>query len=321
MHRLLMCCLLWLWSCGTLAQQAAPENPATPPAAPAATPSAPASAPPPAETLLPPFAMADGALLRIVLPRGQLVVRPATDGQVRVQGAILPGQRLRQSGTPARTVLRLDDPDRPRPAEANVSLAVPPGVALALTLDDTSLDLEDVAAPALVVLGGRRPIRIRSTAARARVSSLSGPLDLVLAGQDIGVDSLSGGIRLLADGDAPRLRVRSLSGDIAINAPRPGVLRVESVGGDVQLVPGQGREPVAVETVSGDIDLRLPEPVSVVLRFAPGRQPVALGAGMTVNAEGEVSLGGGGWPVRLATVGGRFRIGSAAAAESPPAAN
>ena len=281
-----------------------------------------AQVPAPVE-LLPPIALPEGSELRIILPRGELALRPSTDGQLRVIGRLAPGQRLRAMARPEGPILRVLDEDRPTPAAAELTLQVPPTVRLSIDVEDASLDLVGVGGDRLRIQGGAQALRVQSSAARVRASSLAGGMDLQLEGGDLEVDSLSGAVQLAAAGPGVDLRVQSLSGNIALTAPQPGRVRVASISGAIEVTLGQGEQPALLDTVGGDIALRLAEGVAGRLSFAPGRQPLALRGGRSTAADGSVALGEGDWAIRLATVSGRLvvRQGAGIVAEPPPEEN
>ncbi len=278
-----------------------------------------AQVPAPVE-LLPPIALPEGSELRIILPRGELQLRPSTDGQLRIIGRLAPGQRLRATARPEGPILRVLDEDRPTPAAAELILQVPPTVRLSIDVEDASLDLVGVGGDRLRIQGGARPLRVQSGAAQVRASSLAGGMDLQLDGGDVQIDSLSGAIQLVAAGQGVDLRVQSLSGNIGLTAPQPGRVRVASISGAIDVTLGQGERPALLDTVGGDIALRLADGVAGRLSFAPGRQPLVLMGGRSTAADGTVALGEGPWPIRLATVSGQLFVRQGAgliAAPSP----
>lgn len=286
--------LILVASLSTAEAQAPPSN-------------SPPSTPTPAGLLLPAFRV-EGGLLRVVVPRGSLRLRPSPDEQVRVSGRLAAGQRLRLAPTVEGMALRLLDEGRFPEAEAILLVEVPALVSLAVDVDNARLDLEAVGGDRLTVHGGGQNLRVKSPARRVVVRTLSGNLALQLTGEMLNIDSVSGAVDLDAAVSGVEVDVQSVSGDVVIRTPSPGPLRAASVSGAVTIAAGQGEAPVSIETVSGDIDVRLPDPFAAVIRLEPGRNLVDLRGGLLTSAGGGIEVGAGRWPLRLATVSGRLTV-------------
>lgn len=269
--------------------------------------------------LLEPFAI-DGDTLKVVLPRGALTVGPSSDGQVHVRGVLSAGQRLRQSAMRGGRVVALMDEGRLFPAAATLEVQVPDSVSLSIEVDDTRLDLAGVGGARLRVEAGNQPVRLRSAADVVQVRSRSGPLDLDLSGSRLSLGTVTGDMDLTAPTPGVRLVAESVSGALRLQVAEPGPMRLDTVSGRIELRTGQGQAPVSLETVSGDIELRLAEQASAALRFAPGVRPLRLGAGLVAGADGLARQGGGPWPLRLATLSGGLTVrqGNGVLAEPGP---
>jgi len=284
---------LLLASCAVRGQAPAVEGEA-PPAAPEAG-------------LLEPFPVAGGGL-RIVLPRGGLTVRPSGDGQVHVRGRLAAGQRLRRAERPAGPVLRVLDEGRLFPAAATLEVDVPADASLSIEVDDAELDLEDVGGERLRIDGGARALRVVSDSPEVRVQSRSGPLSLQLSGQRLFIATLSGQVDLVAPTPGVQARIDSVAGSLQLQLQQPGPMRVETVSGRIDLRTGQGNAPVSMETVTGDIELQLAQDTTAVLKFEPGAQPLGLRGALVAGADGLARVGDGAWPLRLATLSGRLTV-------------
>ena len=266
--------------------------------------------------LLEPFAV-DGDTLKIILPRGGLTMGPSSDGRVHVRGLLSAGQRLRPSAMPGGRVVALMDEGRLFPAPATLDVQVPEALSLSIDVADARLDLAGVGGARLRVEGGSQPIRLSSAAEVVEVRSRSGGLELDLAGSRLYVGTVTGDVDLSAPTPGVRLVAESVSGALRLQVVEPGPLRVDNVS---ELGTGQGQAPVSLETVSGDIELRLADAATAALRFAPGGRPVRLGEGLVASADGLARQGGGEWRLRLATLSGGLTVrqGSRVLAEPRP---
>lgn len=114
--------------------------------------------------------------------------------------------------------------------------------------------------------------------ASLEVESVSAEIEVVgVAGEEIGIESVSGSVKLDADpgvlevetvSGAQRLRttarevrVETVSGSIEVAGEGPESLRAESVSGDVELRLAGVAGTVSAETVSGDLQLSFAQPV------------------------------------------------------------
>lgn len=111
------------------------------------------------------------------------------------------------------------------------------------------------------------------------VESVSAEVEVVgVAGEEIGIESVSGSVRLDADpallevetvsgaqrlrSAARELRLETVSGSIEVEGQGPDSLRAESVSGDVELRLAGAAGSVSAETVSGDLRLNFAQPVA-----------------------------------------------------------
>lgn len=114
--------------------------------------------------------------------------------------------------------------------------------------------------------------------ASLQVESVSAEVEVTgVAGQEVGIESVSGGVKLQADpallevetvsgaqrlrSAARELRLETVSGSIEVDGEGPESLRAESVSGDVELRLAGTAGTVSAETVSGDLRLRFAQPI------------------------------------------------------------
>lgn len=215
--------------------------------------------------------------LRLRMPAGALELRPGTEPEVRLEGELAPGTRLRWRETANGLGLVLEHRERLSPPPARLRLAVPATARLRLEVGDTAVDAQGVGEGGLRLRGGGGDVAVRG----------------------------GEGLR--------ELHVETGAGAIRLDLPRPGRVRAESVGGAIEARLGgtEGAE-VRLESFSGPLRLQLPAggPARLELRQAGG--PLVLPEAAQARPDGTVVLGEGegegGGRVRLVTFSGAVRV-------------
>lgn len=187
-------------------------------------------------------------------PTGRFHLRQLA-GDIRVRGVDGSTVRVRE-----RDGRSLAEHFRVETAADGLSLTAPERSGLNLVFDITrrsSLDLE-------VEVPRAAAVSIETASAELDAADLTGRLKLRTASGDVTLNGLAGTLELDAvSGDtrvtavgALDLRARTISGDLAVRAPRLGRAEVGTTSGDVRLdAELAGGGPFGVETVSGDVTI------------------------------------------------------------------
>jgi DUF4097 and DUF4098 domain-containing protein YvlB len=165
----------------------------------------------------------------------------------------------------------------------------------------SSLDLE-VELPRgtdLSIEGASADIDGSGLAGQTRIRTASGDVHLTGFGGPLELDGVSGDIEI--DADAPiALRVRTISGDCGIRAPRLTRAVVETTSGDLRLdAVLSGAGPFEVQTVSGDVVIVGRSGIRVEARTVTGdlrselphRRDTAPGRKLLVVGDGTATVG------------------------------
>lgn len=196
-----------------------------------------------------------------------------------------------------------------------LEVTIPAGASLDVDSVSADVDVEGMAGRRLdlesvsgrVVVRGSRP-------GVARVSSVSGGVELQADGPDVGVETVSGDIRVQG-ALAGRVSVETVSGDATVVAGTLERLSHASVSGDARLEAGlRPGGSLRAESVSGTLEIILPAATSARLAvetFSGGiSSPVGkveteqYGPGKSLSAR----LGGGDGDIRLESFSGDVRI-------------
>lgn len=211
--------------------------------------------------------------LRLRMAEGRLELRANTAPELRLEGEVAAGSRLRWQEQVGGLALVVENRERLRPPPVNLRLLVPPTVRLRLAVGDAAVLIEGVGEGGLQLRGGRGEVHVQ------------------------------GGVGLRD------LRIETGAGAIRLDLAQPGRVRAESVSGPIEAALGttEGAS-VRLESFSGPLQLRLPPglPVRLDLRQASGRLDLPEAA--QARADGRVVLGEGGGEVRLSTFSGAIRV-------------
>ncbi|MEZ5465024.1 MAG: DUF4097 family beta strand repeat-containing protein [Lysobacteraceae bacterium] len=143
-----------------------------------------------------------------------------------------------------------------------LEIKVPRAAVLDLEAVSADIDVSGIDSDALEAESVSGNVAVDARAREARVSSVSGDLELRIDAQALSVESVSGDIS--ATGDIRgSLRAEVVSGDIDITAGELKEIRLSTVSGDVDLraaLAASGR--LSAESVSGDLELQFPASLS-----------------------------------------------------------
>ena len=231
-------------------------------------------------------------------PGGSVIVAVEAD-DVRVRGVNGTTVRLVAPATdhpaievvaePGRYDIRLGHPIRGRVFGFRLGRSV-----FGLEVGGGTLELEVPLDARLEISASSGDVSVRDVSGSVTIRTASGDVSLRGGGGDLRVEAASGNLRAVAA--APiAATVRTISGDVEIDAPRTERTSIMTVSGDVEMAsafaPGgdhvinttsgdvelavQGGVTIDVRTVSGDVDCAHPE-----LRAGNGRRdPLVIGDG------------------------------------------
>lgn len=202
--------------------------------------------------------LAAEAELRLRMEAGRIELRAGNEPQVRLEGELAPGTRLRWQERVGGLALLIETPARLRPSPAVLRLVVPSSARLRLDVGDAEVLADGVGAGGLHLRGGRGDLQVQG-----------GP-----------------GLR--------DLRIESTSGAIRIELPQAGRVRAESVAGRIELRLGsaEGAE-VRLESFTGPLALHLPPGLPARLRLRQAQGPLLLPEEARLRPDGDVDLGEG----------------------------
>lgn len=250
-------------------------------------------------------AVARDAVVRVIVYTGSLRVSAWTRDSVAVKGRVDPSAgKFFIGGTTAALKLGVEPPaGRAAEGESDLDLQVPAGARV--WVKSLAADVEVSAAGGTVQVDGTSGrVRVDGTPAETAVETLDGNVELVIHGatarartasgtivvrgvlQDLDASSVSGPLLIGMEGDAGRIRLETVSSEIAFK------------GG---LIP-DGR--IQAETHAGDIELRLPPALGVSYHL------VSYGGGLhnELVPAGAVKQGPGKGEYRVTTGDGRATV-------------
>ncbi len=198
--------------------------------------------------------------------------------------------------------------------EGELSLTAPDRFGLDIVFGigrRTSADLElEVPRGATVNLEtASAELRGRELLGRTNIRTASGDVTLEALAGTLELDSVSGEVRIVADA-ALDLRARTISGDLAVRAPRLGRAEIGTTSGDVRLdAELVGGGPFGIETVSGDVTIVGRMGIRVEARTVTGdlrsdlphRREAGRGRKLLVVGDGSV-------PLSFRSVSGDLRV-------------
>ncbi|MCC7382422.1 MAG: DUF4097 family beta strand repeat protein [Deltaproteobacteria bacterium] len=263
-------------------------------------------------------AAAEGAVV-IENVSGQIRVEVSDRAEVSLDARVDCGaDRLTFEREGDRTRVRVKSDGDRRCGGADLALIVPRKSRLEVQTTSAEIDLRGVS-------GGVRIQTVSGDVALDQVSggvsimSVSAELQLKLAGGDVETQSVSGDAEISLGTGTGAVRVKSVSGDIAVEAQALTAVRVQTVSGDIRLKGGVGdRGPFTVESQSGDIALQLPDATRAQLRLETfsGQLDSSVKGEETSSRRGhgpgekrQIALGSGGPEVALTTFSGDIRVG------------
>ncbi len=208
-------------------------------------------------------AAARDAAIRVSVVTGSLRVTTWERDSVAVKGRVDPGAgRFFIGGTANALKLGVEVPAGTEPdGTSDLDLRVPAGARLWIT--STAAEVEVAAAGGSIqITGTSGRVRVSGTPAETSVETLDGNVELVIRGtiarartasgtivvrgvlQDLDASSVSGPLLIGMEGDAGRVRLETVSSEIAFKGGllRDGRLQAETHAGDIELrlPPGLG---------------------------------------------------------------------------------
>ena len=145
-------------------------------------------------------------------------------------------------------------------------IQVPTGVALLVETVSASIEIASLKGQAMSAESVSGNIRAEAGTGQARVASVSGDIDLLLAGAAVDVETVSGDVDV--KGAEGKVNAATVSGRVRVAAGNLDTASLESVSGDLSLkLSGQARGSVQMESMSADVTLELGETRSYDLRI------------------------------------------------------
>ncbi len=197
---------------------------------------------------------ADATAEYLIGPSGQFQLRHPS-GDITIRGT--DGDRVRvteESGRPIPDLYQVEvtDGSVSLTARSRFGLdAVVPGLGRA----SHDLAVEVPRGAAVVIETASGEIEGTDLQGSTRIRTASGEVDLRGLAGVVDVEAVSADVTLIAAGDLD-LRARTISGDLAVRAPRLGRAEIGTTSGDVRLdaiLAGVG--PYDIQTVSGDVTI------------------------------------------------------------------
>ena len=139
-----------------------------------------------------------------------------------------------------------------------------------LDMGGGSVELEVPRDARLEVTGSSGDVTIRDVSGSVAVRTASGDISVRGGGGDLHVEAASGNLRAVTSAPVA-VTIRSISGDVEIDAPRTERTSITTVSGDVEIASAfaPGREHV-INTTSGDVDLAVEGGVTIEVRTVSG---------------------------------------------------
>ena len=139
-----------------------------------------------------------------------------------------------------------------------------------LDLGGGSVELEIPRDAHLEVSGASGDVTIRDVTGSVAVRTASGDISIRGGGGDLRVEAASGNLRALASAPVA-VTIRSISGDVEIDAPRTERTSITTVSGDVEVAsafaPGGDH---VINTTSGDVELAVEAGVTIEVHTVSG---------------------------------------------------
>lgn len=217
-----------------------------------------------------------------------------------------------------RTQVRVKSDAHGRCGGADLALIVPRKSRLEVQTTSAEIDVRAVSGGVRIqTVSG--DVTLDQVSGGISIMSVSAELQLKLAGGDVETQSVSGDVEISLGTGTGAVRVKSVSGDIAVEAQALTAIRVQTVSGDIRLKAGVGdRGPFTVESQSGDIALQLPDATRAQLRletFSGQLESSAKGEetssrrGHGPGEKRRIVLGSGGPELALTSFSGDIRVG------------
>jgi hypothetical protein len=242
-----------------------------------------------------------GGLLKVRLPVGEIAATGTDGDQVRVREL---------DGRP------LDDLFRIESSADRLELLAPDRFSLDQIFSFASgrrfrgrIAIELPRGATVEIEGASATIVLTGLTGRTRIRTASGDINLADMAGDLQVDSASGRVRIAA-GDDIALRVRTISADVSVSAPRLTRLEAGTTSGDIKLDAALGGPgPWSIDTVSGDarlvgrsgLTIRGRTVTGDVRSDLPHRSETSGGARLLI-------VGDGATPLAFSSVSGDLRV-------------
>ncbi|GAB3728791.1 hypothetical protein GCM10028794_02580 [Silanimonas algicola] len=252
--------------------------------------------------------IAPGQSIHLRVDAGAVVVGPGDAGEVAVDAALSPGQRLRWREGGDRLVLVVDDRERLSPRPVALTLSVPAGADLVISLGEASLRLGGLEGGRLRVDGGAGAVAVDAAMREVHVETRAGRIEVRGGAERIVARSLAGEQQIVAGGPA-RLDAETVSGALDARLVAGGTVRLASTSGPITLHTGPAAGLDArLDSLSGNLELRVPAGETLAVRALQARGEADFPGSFTMTADGLLRNGEGGGRVRASSFTGNLKL-------------
>jgi hypothetical protein len=202
--------------------------------------------------------------------RGRIEVTAWERNEVAIGGSLGEGSKLDVSGSDGHIVIRVEDPGSSGwswwgssgPKEDTVlNVKVPTRASVDASAVSADVSVTGVSGRALNVESVSGDVRIEADGDELELSSVSGDVELRTKSRFVSAETVSGD--LTVNGAGGRVHLESVSGRIRAETDAVEDFVVGTVSGDADLVvAAASRGRVKAESMSGDVDLAVPASIS-----------------------------------------------------------
>lgn len=216
-------------------------------------------------------AAAPDARIEVANVRGTIEIEAWDEPRIAIAGTLGEGSELKVEGEGAAVSIRIETPDGKGwrwwgsggvVADTRLQLKVPRAAALEVDAVSAEVRIDGIeGSRELGIDSVSGDVRLSAGTARLKVSSVSGDVEIQSAAPRAILESVSGDI--VARGLSGEIDLETVSGDARIEAGEVDRLDVSTVSGSLEvLATPRGAATFKGETMSGELTLRLPAELS-----------------------------------------------------------
>lgn len=216
-------------------------------------------------------AAAPDARIEVANVRGTIEIEAWDQPRIAIGGTLGEGSELKVEGEGAAVSIRIETPDGKGwrwwgsggvVADTRLQLKVPRAAALEVDAVSAQVRIDGIdGSRELGIDSVSGDVRLSAGTARLKVSSVSGDVEIASAAPRAILESVSGDI--VARGLSGEIDLETVSGDARIEAGEVDRLDVSTVSGTFEvLATPRGAATIKGETMSGELTLRLPAALS-----------------------------------------------------------